>query len=178
MSRFVLPGGMKEQKNFLRRINIVTNKLCVLLLGLGFTAALIVSDGPCHATLGKAAGSIASDQRALVAVKPSPTFRNGYTIQEVSSDAVAVREYISSEGIVFAVAWQGLIHPDLTPLLGSYAAEYEISLRQTPPKPGRRHLQVKTNNVIVEKWGHMRNLQGRAYIPALLPPGVSIDEIQ
>jgi hypothetical protein len=37
---------------------------------------------------------------------------------------------------------------------------------------------LKANNVVVEKWGHMRNLQGRAYAPALMPQGVSVDEIR
>jgi hypothetical protein len=45
-------------------------------------------------------------------------------------------------------------------------------------QPGRRHVTVKTDGVVVEKWGHMRNLQGRAYAPALIPQGVSVDEIK
>jgi len=45
-------------------------------------------------------------------------------------------------------------------------------------KPGRRHVQVKTDGVVVEKWGHMRNMQGRAYAPALIPKGVNVDEIK
>ncbi len=155
----------------------MSNKLYAFLLGLGLTAAML-APGNSQATLGESADSIAADQKALLAVRPSTTVRNGYTVQEVRSDAVTLREYISPAGIVFAIAWNGLIHPDLTPLLGSHAGEYEKSLRQTPHQPGRRHLRVKTNQVIVEKWGQMRNLQGRAYIPALLPPGMSVDEIQ
>jgi len=46
-------------------------------------------------------------------------------------------------------------------------------------KPGlRRHFVVRTDRVVVEKWGHVRNLQGRAYPPALIPLGVSVDEIK
>lgn len=156
----------------------MSNKCYALVLGLGLAAALLAQAIPCRATLGESADSIASDQKALVAAKPSTTARNGYTIQEVTSDAVVVREYILPTGIVFAIAWNGLIHPDLKPLLGSHAREYEEALRRTEHKPGRRHLHVKSNNIIVEKWGQMRNLQGRAYVPALIPPGMSIDEIQ
>ena len=156
----------------------MNTKLYAFLLGLGLAAALLAQAETSQATLGEKADSIASDQKALAATRPSPTFHNGYTVQEVKSDAVTVREYISPEGIVFAIAWNGLIHPDLTPLLGSHAGEYEQALRQAPPQPGRRHLRLEANQVIVEKWGQMRNLQGRAYIPALLPPGVAIDEIQ
>ena len=39
------------------------------------------------------------------------------------------------------------------------------------------HLQVKTDRVVVAKWGHMRKLQGRALVPALILPGVNLDEI-
>lgn len=156
----------------------MSKKLFTFLLSLGLTAALLAQAGPSQATLGEPADSIASDQKALAAVRPTPTVRNSYTIQELRSDAVVVREYISPAGIVFAIAWDGLIHPDLTPLLGSHAGAYEEALRQTPPQRGRRQLGVKTNQIVVEKWGQMRNLQGRAYIPALLPSGVSVDEIQ
>ncbi len=43
---------------------------------------------------------------------------------------------------------------------------------------GRKRQQLTTDNIVVEKWGHMRNLQGRAYVPGLVPAGVSIDEIK
>lgn len=99
-------------------------------------------------------------------------------VREVTSDANIVREYISPSGIIFAFAWNGLSHPDLTSQLGSYAGEYQKALRQSPGQKGKRHSQVKGNRVIVEKWGHMRNMQGRAYIPSLIPTGVSIDEIK
>jgi hypothetical protein len=102
----------------------------------------------------------------------------GYTVQETETDATVVREYVAPSGLVFGIAWNGLTHPDLTKLLGSYAAPYKKALRQTPRKPGLRRHQVKSDQVVVEKWGHMRNLQGRAYAPALIPPGVSVDEIR
>ncbi|HEY6872433.1 MAG TPA: DUF2844 domain-containing protein [Geobacteraceae bacterium] len=131
-----------------------------------------------RATLGESADSVESDRRALSGVRRAATSRDGYTVHEAVSDANSVREYVSSSGIVFAIAWNGLSHPDLTLLLGSYAGEYWQAAKQTPRKPGRRSLQVKGGRVVVEKWGHMRNLQGRAYVPALIPPGVSLDEIK
>ena len=134
--------------------------------------------GQVQATLGEFAASVESDRKALSAVQSSGEVRNGYTIQEVSSDSTVVREYVSSSGVVFGIAWNGLTHPDLNQLLGSYAAEYLEALQQTARKPGYRHLQVKTGRIVVEKWGHMRNLRGRAYVPALIPPGVSVDEIR
>jgi hypothetical protein len=153
-------------------------RLSALLLGLGLATAFLTSAGRVEATLGEVEDSVVSDETALGAKRVSKAVRNGYTVQELRSDSVIVREYIAPTGVVFAIAWNGLIHPDLTPLLGSYAGEYETALRHASREPGRRNRQVETNRVVVEKWGHMRNLQGRAYVPALIPSGVSVDEIK
>ncbi len=149
-----------------------------LFFGLVLSVAIFATAHRVQATLGESADSIASDREGLSAVPGAIMVRNGYTVQEIESDSTLVREYVSPSGIVFAIAWNGLVHPDLTKLLGSYAGEYERALQQTPREWDRRRLVVKTNRVVVEKWGHMRNLQGRAYVPALIPPEVSVDEIE
>ncbi len=128
--------------------------------------------------LGEPASSVTSDSKALAAVHRATTSHSGYTVQEMVSATTTVREYVSPDGIVFAVAWNGISNPDLSQLLGSYAADYHQALQQTRRIAGQRHLQVKADRVVVEKWGHMRNLQGRAYAPALLPKGVNVDEIR
>jgi hypothetical protein len=152
--------------------------LYTLLLGVGLAATFLPTAMPVQAALGESADSVGSDQTALAAKRVSKTVRNGYTVQELGSDSVILREYVAPTGIIFAIAWNGLIHPDLTPLLGSYAGEYQTALRHTQREPGSRHRKIETDQIIVEKWGHMRNLQGRAYVPALIPPGVNVDEIK
>lgn len=102
----------------------------------------------------------------------------GYMVHESTCDARVLREYVAPSGIVFAVAWKGLTHPDNVELLGNYADQYRQALDQTPAGPGRRPVRVTAAQVVVEKWGHMRNLQGRAYLPSLLPPGVTADAIR
>ncbi len=148
----------------------------IIFTGLSF-ASLMVSRAA-QATLGEPAESVLSDRKALSAVRGATTVYSGYTIQEVKSDSVTVREYISPSGIIFGIAWNGLIHPDLAPLLGSYAGEYKDALKKTSRKHGRRFSEVRGARIVVEKWGHMRKLQGRAYAPALIPSGVSLDEIK
>ncbi|MBI3596304.1 MAG: DUF2844 domain-containing protein [Nitrospirae bacterium] len=149
-----------------------------LFIGLSLWVAMLATVTPAQAALGESDDSITSDEKALSAVRGAAAVRNGYTVHEIRSDSTTVREYVSPSGVVFGIAWNGRIHPDLTPLLGSYAGEYNEALRRTPREPGRRPYAVKTDRVVVEKWGHMRNLQGRAYAPALMPPGVSVDEIK
>lgn len=152
---------------------VATLILVSCLMVMQFT---IVQQSP--AALGEPASSVAAGRRALSASQPSTTNRAAYTVQETKTGANSVREYISPSGIVFSVAWNGISHPDLVPLLGSYTDEYRQALQQKPRQRGQRRIQVKGNRVVVEKWGHMRNLRGRAYVSALIPAGVTIDEIK
>jgi len=140
--------------------------------------AVFIAAGQAEATLGESAASVESDRRALSAAQRSLEVRDGYTVQELRSDAVDIREYVSPSGVVFGIAWNGLTHPDLTQLLGSYSSEFQNAMKKTPRTPGHRRLQVKTDRIVVERWGHMRDLRGRAYIPALIPPGVDVDGIK
>jgi hypothetical protein len=136
------------------------NISCRLLLCLAFSIASLFMVRPGDATLGQPADSVESDRIALSAVRGGTTVQNGYTVQEINYGGTAVREYVSSSGVVFAVAWNGIRHPDLTALLGSYTDQYRRTLQQTPRQPGVRHLSVRTDGVVVEKWGHVRDLGG------------------
>ena len=156
----------------------MSKRIGALLLGFSAATIILAPVQRVWATLGEPAESVSSDRKALSAVQRPAASGANFTVQELKSDANSVREYVSPSGIVFAIAWDGLAQPDLSALLGSYAGEYRHALQQIPRKPGHRSLRVKTNGVVVEKWGHMRNLQGRAYAPALIPPGVSVDEIK
>jgi len=143
--------------------------------------ALFMSLAPiqsAHAALGGDTGSISTDRKVLQAVHRATTDHKGYTVEEVVSDATVIREYVSPSGIVFGIAWNGYAHPDLSQLLGSYWGEYSVAQQRITRKFGRKRQQLVTDNIVVEHWGHMRNLQGRAYVTSLIPTGVNIDEIK
>lgn len=133
---------------------------------------------PALASLGGTADSIEADRVSLSAARRATTARAGYTIHEVDNGVVLVREYVTDSGIVFAVAWNGVTPPDLDTLLGHYAPALREAERLAPRIPGRRHRAIAAPNLVVEQWGHMRNQQGRAYDPALLPPEVSPSDIR
>jgi hypothetical protein len=153
-------------------------RLYVIFICLALpAAALMVAQQVC-ATLGESVVSIQSDRKALSAAQRGTAIQNGFTVQEIKSGSTTVREYVSPSGVVFGVAWNGLMRPDLTQLLGAYSNEYHEALRRIPHNRGRSRLEVKTNRVVVQQWGHMRNLRGRAYVPSLIPSGVSVDEIR
>ena len=157
-------------------------KLLVLFFCLELLMVVFPVPQRARATLGESVDSIESDRKIVSAERVTSeiisTPNANYTVYHLKYDGTSVREYVSTSGIVFGIAWNGLVHPDLTPLLGSYAAEYHEARARTVREYGKRHLQVKAAHVIVEKWGHMRNLQGRAYAPDLVPAGVSVDEIR
>ena len=131
-----------------------------------------------YAGLGDHSETIARDAHALKANRNNADVFRQYSIQEMDSDATHIKEYISNDGVIFAITWKGLDHPDLSVLLGKYSATYEKGLKEKPRKLGRRHQKVEKENLVVQKWGRMRNLQGRAYDPSLIPAGVTIDEIK
>jgi len=149
-----------------------------LLVIMGFSIAILANAQRAQSALGGSVDSIEADKKALSAVQGAVASHTGYTVQEIASAGNTVREYVSPSGVVFGIAWSGLVPPDLTQLLGSYVGEYQEALQKTPRRKGSRHLRVDTPGLIVEKWGHMRNLQGRAYAPALIPPGVRVEEIK
>lgn len=153
--------------------------LSLWCLGIGTCAALFLLAAPALATLGGPLSSVEADRIMLSASQGAVTAQGTYTVYEMTSSAFTVREYVSASGVVFALAWNGLVAPDLTALLGTYAGEYQQALSNTPRQPGRRNSSVvRAARVVVEQWGHMRSMQGRAYAPDLIPQGVGLDEIR
>lgn len=138
----------------------------------------LASGQAAHAALGGGPDTIAADRTALKAVHRATTSHGGYTVEEVTSDAATVREYVSPAGVVFGVAWNGYATPDLTQLLGTYWSEYSAARQKAARTFGARRQQLTTGSIVVERWGHMRNLRGRAYVPGLIPTGVTVDEIK
>ncbi len=149
-----------------------------MFFGAVLVLFVLLAAGPARAALGESAGSVDSDVRSFSGVRGAETVGNGYTVQEFKYGETTVREYVSPSGTVFGIAWNGFTHPDLSLLLGPYRGEYEEALGQGAGTGDRSRSAIKTEGLVVEKWGYMRNLQGRAYAPQLVPSGVTVDEIK
>jgi len=132
--------------------------------------------GPARAALGEAESSVARDGEALGMARQPAAARAGAAVHELSSPTVSVREFLTPAGTVFAVAWSGVTHPDLAVLLGAYHAEYRAAA--AGPRTGRGPRHLEAGRVVVETWGHARALHGLAYLPALLPAGVTLDDLR
>jgi hypothetical protein len=102
-----------------------------------------------------------------------------YTRVEKAMPAYTLVEYANDHGVIFAVTWVGRVHPNLESILGVHTSKYRGMRDEHKRKRGDRgHRRLMSPELVVESSGHMRTLRGRAYLPKLLPVGVSLDEIQ
>ena len=136
-----------------------------------------VAASSAFAALGGDVASVQSDQAHISAsLRVSQT--NGYAVHELHSPTGSVvREFVSSSGKVFAIAWQAPSPPDLRQLLGPYFDEFQKAAALSR-KPGRAPLVVEHSGLVVQLGGHMRSFTGQAYLPDQLPSGVQTGEIR
>jgi hypothetical protein len=137
--------------------------------------ALLLCARPASAALGGDALSIAADQVRLAA-SVRILRAELYTMHELeAATGTKVREYLDSEGNVFAVSWQGPFRPNLRQLLGSY---YETFLKAAGPRVSRGPLNLSLPGLVIHMSGHQRAFYGRVYIVDRVPQGLPTDEIR
>jgi len=138
---------------------------------------------PASAVLGDTAASVLDDQARMKGTLRSVDNRT-YVMHEItSSTGTVVREFVSPQGAVFGVAWEGQFPPDLQQLLGPYyeqAQQVQASAQQTDSQQPRRRrgpIVIDTPGLVLYETGHARNFRGQAYIPQLVPQGVQATDI-
>ena len=148
-------------------------------LGTALSIAFLIGtvSVPAFAGLGGDATSVATDTARMKGQSRS-TAAGGYTVSQITlPSGTVVNEYVSTEGKVFAVTWKGASVPDLSQTLGTYFTEYKAAASVTP-HAGHHHLSVQQPDLVVMTGGHMRAWNGKAYVPSLLPPNFSLDDIK
>jgi hypothetical protein len=132
------------------------------------------------AALGGSASSIDADrvkmQGALLRIQAT----GPYTLHEMQTAAgTMVREYVSSSGDVFAVAWNGPAMPDLRQVLGNYFTSYQSAVENARRmRRARGPISIDTGDFVVQVSGHMRSFSGRAYLKRLMPANVDPSAIK
>ena len=64
-------------------------------------------------------------------------------------------------------------------ILAGYFGQYQQATQaQVNSRAGRRPLVIDQPGLVVQSGGHMRSFTGRAYIPEMLPQGVSAEAIR
>jgi hypothetical protein len=128
------------------------------------------------AVLGESVRTVQDDQQYMRGNLVVMTHR-GYSIHQISSsNGHVIKEYVSLQGSVFGISWQGSTIPNLQQFLGSYFTQLQDAMRSSRRRRGP--LVVRTDQVVIETGGHQRSFHGRAYIPDLLPATVSPADIQ
>jgi hypothetical protein len=150
---------------------------------VSLAAALVVVLGfamPAHAALGGDVSSVETD-RVHMNAEVNVTQNHGYDVHEIKAPGgTIVDEYVSpSNGKVFAVAWHGQFKPEMQQILGAYFQQFSTAVdAQKRQYGGHRVLNMHEPGLVVESTGHMRAYWGRAYVPEMLPQGITADEIK
>jgi hypothetical protein len=134
---------------------------------------------PASAELGGYADSVQVDQATMKATL-RVTQAKAYTIHEIKAPTgTVVREYVGHDGRVFGVAWQGPFLPDLSQILGSFYGQYSDAIKtEKRTYAGHRPVDIRQPRLVVQGGGHMLGHFGRAFVPDMLPEGVSTDAIR
>ena len=142
-------------------------------------AAIFLVALPAWASLGGDRASIDADQLHLQGTRTTKAVES-YTVHEIqAANGIVVREYVSPEGKVFAITWNGPWMPDLRQLLAGYFEQYRTALQsRSGPRMARRPVAIEQPGLVVQVGGHIRAFSGRAYVPDMLPSGVRAEEIQ
>jgi Protein of unknown function (DUF2844) len=163
-----------------RRTDAVAYKLLnkTLLTGV-FAFAVFTCTPAAKAALGGDSASILADQAQMQGSQQT-TSMDSYTIHEIQgANGTVVREYQSSQGNVFAVAWHGPLMPAVRQLLGSYFDQYTQALKAQNSTPRvRRPILINEPGLAVELGGHPRWFVGKVYIPEKLPLGLRAEDIR
>jgi hypothetical protein len=135
---------------------------------------------PAFASLGGDSASVQEDRARMQGALRQIVQKDAFIFHEMqSASGIVVREYLTSTGTVFGVAWQGATPPDLRQLLGPYFERYQAeAARLAQNRKGHGPLTVDLGDLVVQSAGHMRSFSGRAFLPRQLPLGVSAEMIR
>ena len=163
----------------MRRIKPLSGKIIDMNWHLPLTlfSLLIFTPFSALAGLGGDSSSIDKDNDGLSGHLKTGQSQSAFTVHEIDTGMQQIKEYMTLNGTVFAVTWHGMGSPDLRALLGSYADEVQTLDPQTSKQFRRQKRMTRSDHVIIEKFGHMRDIRGKAYVPQLMPNGVTSADI-
>jgi hypothetical protein len=144
--------------------------IALITLGLGL---------PAFAALGGDVNSVQTDQ-AYMRASIKTTAGQAFTTHEIKTPmGTIVREFVSPSGRVFGVAWRGPSVPPMQQILGSYFQQFSAGVQaHHAAYVGRSPLNIQQPGLVVQSSGHPRGYFGRAYVPEMLPQGVTPDQIR
>lgn len=157
--------------------------------GLALAVAALLATPSAFAELGgaptlspaqavNAANAVGAESRkaAVPAGNAAASGATNWSVREITlPDGLVEREYLTTDGVVFAVAWRGTHRPELSVLLGThYATQMSQNARalRQQGKGSRGTTAQADATFAVQASTHQRSSTGVAWLPALLPAGV------
>ena len=149
-------------------LKTIQNKLLLSvacsLIGMMVSICQITS---AHAALGGDSASVETDRvsmKAEHAARQSLSATGSYTVYETTiPSGTIVRQYLNSNGVVFAVAWSGPFLPDFRQLLGVHFNTM-VARQAKQSNAGHRNFNQHEGDLVIESGGHQRSFAGRAYL--------------
>jgi hypothetical protein len=134
---------------------------------------------PALASLGGNADTVSADTHMLKGTLATSSLLQ-YDVQQISTGTLLINEYVTRSGQVFAVTWQGPTPPNLQQLLGAYFPRFQAAATAAhQTNPGiHRQLTISQSDLVVQASGRLRSFHGIAYLPALVPDGVSLSDLR
>ena len=143
-----------------------------------FALAALLSATGAVAELGGSVGTVAAEQSRMRANLHRVEVGN-YTRHELTlPNGGSVHEFASAGGQIFAVVWHGPGKPDLRSLLGPHFATFQAAAPVRGGRALRRPMAVNRPDLQIRTGGHMGYFWGVAYLPALLPAGFNVSDLQ
>lgn len=176
---------VQNQGALLRRRSSFSALRLAARLGLtGWCISALTVVGTANATLGQAPSAppltaSPTSSVAKILATSSKTRNELYTRHELQlENGTLVQEFATLDGVVFAVVWRGPVLPDLSTLLGAHFARFKQETDQAR-RLGKRGspANLVSDKLIVSSGGRMRGFHGHAYVPALIPVGLSIRDV-
>jgi uncharacterized protein DUF2844 len=147
----------------------------LLIPSLLLAVSLTVPD-VAHAALGATVDSVARDEAMLRGTDVVTPTAN-YDLHEIkAATGTVVREYVSRQGAVFAVTWEGRTTPDLEQLLGSSYPRYLAEARTH--RSSHHTLSIDTPDLVASVVRLQRSSIGQVHLPALVPSGVAVADLR
>jgi len=145
---------------------VLTGAAVLSFCGLG-------AAGRAGATLGGDVPSVLANQAHLGAARQVQKVAGGERHELTLPSGIVVHQYVSARGAVYAITWKGPRLPDLRELLGPYFAQLERRDAYAPL--GHHRLSLDGTDFSIRSAGHRGSFSGRAWVPSLVPAGVTID---
>jgi hypothetical protein len=104
-----------------------------------------------------------------------------YSVNEVTLDSgTVVREFVAtSNNTVFAVSWNGPRLPNFRNIFGTYATRYlDPTGTDIQRSVGLGQRGLSASDLVVQSFGRLGRFSGYAYLPAAIPAGVALTDLQ